>query len=32
LDVTIVNPRLDPDGALADRLAAGSVASIRNVL
>jgi arginase len=35
LDVTIFNPRLDPDGALANRLAAliaGSVASIRNVL
>jgi hypothetical protein len=31
LDVTTFNPRLDPDGALADRLAAG-VASIRNVL
>jgi arginase len=35
LDVTIFNPRLDPDGELANRLAAliaGSVASIRNVL
>jgi hypothetical protein len=35
LDVTIFNPRLDPDGALAYRLAvliAGSVASIRNDL
>jgi arginase len=35
LDVTIFNPRLDPDGALANRLAAliaGSVASSRNVL
>ena len=32
LDVSIFNPRLDTDGALADRLAAGSVASIRNVL
>jgi hypothetical protein len=33
--VTIFNPRLDPDGALANRLAAliaGGVASIRNVL
>jgi hypothetical protein len=35
LDVTIFNRRLDPDGALANRLAAliaGGVASIRNVL
>jgi arginase family enzyme len=35
LDVTIFNPRLDPDGELANRLAAliaGGVASIRNVL
>ena len=35
LDVSIFNPRLDPDGALANRLAAligGSVASVPNVL
>jgi hypothetical protein len=35
LDVSIFNPRLDPDGELANRLAAltvGGVASIRNVL